>query len=116
MKCIVDNERLIIDEDERTFSFDAHGEAPHPSLMGMGISARGVSTGRTETPKRSFQSTQVFNTLPVVRDILPGTHKILSPTEWITRSQRMGKLSGECAKRVRTGFIVFATPHISLRW
>lgn len=39
MKCMVDNERLIIDEDGRTFFFEAHGEAPRPSLMGMGISA-----------------------------------------------------------------------------
>ncbi len=50
MNCKVENGRLTIEKDGRTFSFEAHGEAPRPSLMGMGISAGG--------------STQVFRTLP----------------------------------------------------
>lgn len=44
MNCKVENGRLTIEKDGRTFSFEAHGEAPRPSLMGMGISAGGKHT------------------------------------------------------------------------
>ena len=54
MNCKVENGRLTIEKDGRTFSFEAHGEAPRPSLMGMGISAGGKAHKYSGRCLRSF--------------------------------------------------------------
>lgn len=59
MNCMVDNGRLIIEEDGRTFSFEAHGEAPRPSLMGMGISAGGKHWSDRDPEKELSKHTSV---------------------------------------------------------
>lgn len=41
MKCKVENGMLIIETDNKVYSFEAHAEAPRPSLLGAGISAGG---------------------------------------------------------------------------
>lgn len=41
MKCKVENGMLIIETDNKVYSFEAHAEAPRPSMMGAGLSAGG---------------------------------------------------------------------------
>lgn len=41
MKCKVENGMLIIETEENTYSFEAHAEAPRPSMLGWGLSAGG---------------------------------------------------------------------------
>lgn len=41
MKCKVENGMLIIETDNKVYSFEAHAEGPRPSLLGAGISAGG---------------------------------------------------------------------------
>lgn len=41
MNCKVENGMLIMDIDGKSYSFEAHAEAPRPSLLGRGLSAGG---------------------------------------------------------------------------
>ena len=41
MKCKVENGMLIIETDDKVYSFEAHAEGPRPSLLGWGLSAGG---------------------------------------------------------------------------
>ena len=41
MKYKVENGKLIIETEEKTYSFEAHAEAPRPSMLGWGLSAGG---------------------------------------------------------------------------
>ncbi len=41
IKCKVENGILTIESDGKSYSFEAHGEAPRPSMLGWGLSAAG---------------------------------------------------------------------------
>ena len=41
MICNVENGKLIIEDKGSVYTFEAHGEAPRPSMLGMGLSAAG---------------------------------------------------------------------------
>lgn len=52
MICNVENGKLIIEDKGSVYTFEAHGEAPRPSMLGMGLSAAGKHwSDRSENTK-----------------------------------------------------------------
>lgn len=41
MNCKVENESLIVEIDGKSYSFNAHGEEPRPSMLGLGLTVAG---------------------------------------------------------------------------
>ncbi len=59
MNCKVENGMLIMDIDGKSYSFEAHAEAPRPSLLGRGLSAGGRHWSSRDPEVKSEKHTSI---------------------------------------------------------